>query len=797
MRHLLASVLAVAALALFSGAIAVEPTPLGAGTSADRRAVPQRVETPEAPEAVSGPPTQVAAGFFPPSLDPKSLRVLTEKDLEPVAWREPFGRVKTLLEAGQGARALGLLRGVEPGSVPERYLYALALNAGGSYPEAAAALVRLAAEYPALSDHCYFLAASAFEEAKDYSAAAGAFDAVEEGSSLHEDAVEGLARSLLENGDVAGALASLQPLASRPAPAWGRDRPGEALFSVAELLERLGRKEEAAAVYLGVWSEHPRCRASGRALQRARSLGAEPSADQLVARAELVMEAHRNQEAVALVRPLVEAPPKGLSSAGLCRARYVLGKSFRKLRRHSEALAVLRAVERDCEADETWARALYVAGTSASLVDRAAGIAFYRQLAEKAPAHSFADDALFFAADLLAREGKTDEARRVLKRLARLYPDGDFRAEGLFQLFWLDRAERRHEEGLEALERLERDYAFAADPSIVERARYWRGRTLVDLGRQPEGLGAYESLALAHPASFYSLLARSRIKELAPERAEALAERLAADPDQAPPLALPVARLEGDRRLAAAVELLRLGFEDQAADELLEIDRSALRGETPPHDLRLLVALLSRAGKVRTAHVVARTELKRDLSGDFAPERLHLWRAAFPLAFRGLVETRAAEAKVDPDLLQALIREESAFDPRAGSWAGAMGLCQLMMPTAREVAGWLKVGGPMTRERLHDPDLNIRLGSVYLARLLKQWNGNLALAVASYNAGAGNVGKWLRAAGQRDLDEFIEEIPIQETRNYVKRVLGSYSAYQLLHGRSAAAPTLGQALAAR
>ncbi|HCF59960.1 MAG TPA: hypothetical protein DFS52_18450, partial [Myxococcales bacterium] len=83
---------------------------------------------------------------------------------------------------------------------------------------------------------------------------------------------------------------------------------------------------------------------------------------------------------------------------------------------------------------------------------------------------------------------------------------------------------------------------------------------------------------------------------------------------------------EGDRRLAAAVELLRLGFEDQAADELLEIDRSALRGETPPHDLRLLVALLSRAGKVRTAHVVARTELKRDLSGDFAPERLHLWR---------------------------------------------------------------------------------------------------------------------------------------------------------------------------
>jgi len=90
----------------------------------------------------------------------------------------------------------------------------------------------------------------------------------------------------------------------------------------------------------------------------------------------------------------------------------------------------------------------------------------------------------------------------------------------------------------------------------------------------------------------------------------------------------------------------------------------------------------------------------------------------------------------------------------------------------------------------------VRLGSTYLAHLIKRFDGNLTLAVAAYNAGGGSVNRWLRASPGRELDEFIEEIPLDETRNYVKRVLGSYSAYQLVYGKSAGAPTLGQMLVA-
>jgi soluble lytic murein transglycosylase len=212
--------------------------------------------------------------------------------------------------------------------------------------------------------------------------------------------------------------------------------------------------------------------------------------------------------------------------------------------------------------------------------------------------------------------------------------------------------------------------------------------------------------------------------------------------------------------------------------------------------LRLLVLMLSRMGKERLAHVVARTELKRDLS--LAPnERSRaIWLAAFPRAYRELIEKRSAEVKLDPDLLQGLIREESAFDPAAGSWAGAMGLCQLMMPTAKQVAHGLKIKGRMTRNRLHEPDLNVRLGSTYLSQLIKHYRGNLALAVASYNAGSGAVSRWLSTSKASELDEFVEEIPIPETRNYVKRVLGSYTAYQLLYGKITPATFLRQDLVA-
>jgi soluble lytic murein transglycosylase len=226
------------------------------------------------------------------------------------------------------------------------------------------------------------------------------------------------------------------------------------------------------------------------------------------------------------------------------------------------------------------------------------------------------------------------------------------------------------------------------------------------------------------------------------------------------------------------VELLRLGFPEAVSSELLAADRTRAKAE----GIRLLVHLLNLAGDARSAHALARTSLRRELSGRVTSETRPIWELAYPLAFRDAIEKHCTTVKLDPDLLQALMREESALDPQALSWAGALGLTQLMPYTARAVARRLNIGN-VTPRRLLDPDLNIRIGSAYLADLVDRWDGTHEYALASYNAGAGAVSKWRRERPALELDEWVEEIPIAETRGYVKRVLRSYNTYQLLYAR--------------
>ena len=209
---------------------------------------------------------------------------------------------------------------------------------------------------------------------------------------------------------------------------------------------------------------------------------------------------------------------------------------------------------------------------------------------------------------------------------------------------------------------------------------------------------------------------------------------------------------------------------------------AAARAQAGSAEPVLLVAwLLDHVEARRAAHHIARTELRELVRGTPEGDAAAHFRIAYPLAYRDLIERHAKSYGVPADLMQALMREESSLDPEVMSWAGAVGLTQLMPSTARAVARQLKLGQPSVAE-LRDPDLNVRLGTAYLGQLLDRWKGNPALATASYNAGPGAVARWLGERKHLELDEFVEEIPIEETRNYVKRVLGSFTTYRLTYG---------------
>ena len=159
-----------------------------------------------------------------------------------------------------------------------------------------------------------------------------------------------------------------------------------------------------------------------------------------------------------------------------------------------------------------------------------------------------------------------------------------------------------------------------------------------------------------------------------------------------------------------------------------------------------------------------------------------IWKLAYPLYFWEYIFNTCLKYKnLDPFLVCALIRQESRYDPYACSVSNACGLMQLIIPTARSISGQLRVN-VSSKDVLFNPQTNIIFGVYYLNGLINELNNPL-FAVASYNAGPQAVKNWLDEfkANKNDLDFFVEGIPYDETRNYVKRVFSNYWTYLKLY----------------
>lgn len=152
----------------------------------------------------------------------------------------------------------------------------------------------------------------------------------------------------------------------------------------------------------------------------------------------------------------------------------------------------------------------------------------------------------------------------------------------------------------------------------------------------------------------------------------------------------------------------------------------------------------------------------------------------YPLPHRDIVFAMADEYNVDPYLVFAIIRAESKFQNTAESPVGAKGLMQIMPETAQWIAKQLNVDS-FKDDDLHKPEVNIRFGCWYIRDLNNEFEGNIPLQVAAYNAGRGKVTQWIQE-GKWDGDpKNIEGIPFPETKQYVKNVLGNYKAYKAIY----------------
>ncbi|MBM6580260.1 lytic transglycosylase domain-containing protein [Microvirga sp. BT689] len=294
----------------------------------------------------------------------------------------------------------------------------------------------------------------------------------------------------------------------------------------------------------------------------------------------------------------------------------------------------------------------------------------------------------------------------------------------------------------------------ASTPISISRIAYWQGRAAEAAGEAQNARLFYERAA-DQPTTYYGQLAQAKLG-----RTIALRK---------------VAPLTEDERKAfdARVPVQALQWLQQIGEQDLTLSLYSDLAQTlsDPGQLDALAGLATSQQNPRAVLVIGKTALQRGFPLD---------QHAYPLA--AIPDFVSVGDEVEPAMVYAIARQESAFNPRAISSAGARGLMQLMPATAMRTAKRFGVGFDLKR-LIEDPSYNAKIGSAHLGELMEDWKGSHILAFASYNAGGGNVIKWVRSYGdprKPDVDEvdWVERIPFYETRNYVQRVLENLRVYR-------------------
>jgi soluble lytic murein transglycosylase len=294
---------------------------------------------------------------------------------------------------------------------------------------------------------------------------------------------------------------------------------------------------------------------------------------------------------------------------------------------------------------------------------------------------------------------------------------------------------------------------------VQTKGYYWAGRAAM-AARQYQTANSYFQQAGAYPELFYGQLALERLGRTVQAPAQALPQYVTTAAQRS---------VFSSKPLVQAVRLL--GQQGQSTEQALFVKALAesLQNDS---ERNLAVELGQQIGRPDLAVWTARMARVKG--------SMFYVRQAYP-TLPGQVSTGLWS------IAHGIARQESSFDPYAVSHAGARGLMQLMSGTAREQAGKMGVGFDDYR-LIRDPSYNVMIGSAYFNRLLNNWNGSVPLAVAAYNAGSGNVRKWIDRygdpRGQVDMLKWIEAIPYTETRAYVQRVIENSVVYDSMRSSS-------------
>jgi soluble lytic murein transglycosylase len=500
-----------------------------------------------------------------------------------------------------------------------------------------------------------------------------------------------------------------------------------------------------------------------------RALTAKERYDRAWSLAELG-EVERTERELGL---LAAAPGPAVSQADVLRARgWALYSARREYAKSAELLEqAAKLGSRDPARD-----LFYAARARSRAHDDDRAIRLYKDLASRYPGSYWAEQGRYLAARLQYIAGRWGEASTAydayLKRYGKKGKNVST-ARHEQAVAWL--AGGQHGRAAKALAALADD-----TKSEHEQAMYLELAGIAEdkAGNRKQAGEKLRRVIKDAPLSFAALAAATRLGQMG----ESVPVVIATAPSSTMPAPLNI-------KLPAKVRLYtHLGLDDDAEDELALHEEQLKRSYAPRSEEALCQAYASLSSAARRYKVGQRAARWSLLTSAPNPATRWLWDCIYPRPYEPLVRDAEREQGLPANFVYAVMRQESGFRPSVVSPANAVGLLQLIPPTARNVAGELGIG--YEPSLLESPPHNIRMGSYYLKKVLGTFGGNIALAAAAYNAGPAAVSRWLEGGEKLPLDVFVARIPYAETRQYVARVVGNLARYAYLEGGADAVPRL-------
>ena len=459
-------------------------------------------------------------------------------------------------------------------------------------------------------------------------------------------------------------------------------------------------------------------------------------------------------------------------------AHLMSAKSLFQLKRYADAESMLRkyvSIEISEKSPEQLSDAYLIRakiarklGKPSLLVDT------QKNLARISPGGWKTGKAMLLLGDYYLDRNKVSKAFKIYKKISAEIKSEKIQSEALWKTGWIKYRKRDYKGARKSFSLYLNTYP---DGIRHDKFLYWKARTEEKLGYRKKARLDYIELTNNNGKSYYRQIGRDRLARLNRKKGKKY-RRPRIKKEEVIPFT-PSSELLNDRNYLAAIELLVLGMQSDAMEELkVLLDRHASDKES----LVNIIGMIYQMGEFYVTYQLIHKHFQQMFEDGRGGTPSVVSKLAFPLKVLNYIKDQRLPGSASPFLVAAIMREESGFNPLALSSAGAMGLMQIMPETGKGLAR--KAGNKRFKpDQLLDPDVSIRLGGLYLGQLYKRFKGNIVLTIASYNAGPTAVRRWAKKM-KMDKDEFVESIPYKETRRYTKRVLRTYTEFLRLTGNA-------------